>query len=260
MSCCRSRKISAGNPGSTKRIGFTRTLLRNRIINDEDNYTCDAGYTWGLVLQGITKRKKRRKRKKISEIDKDNETELDEKWWSCMREEVIASARLPTIDQPVAEAVCVLADLDTWHVGILSNTAPYQSSPLPVGMSRLVSNMLECFAYVWQKYHSPTHVSYSLVFTNLFEYSHTYIVFSLIAYMYTQCVSQCVAILEAKLRELWLRSEVLAEMMMSVEECDANVNNLTNALDLDAADIPLLLAVATTHSPEIAQRFGLILT
>lgn len=71
---------------------------------------------------------------------------------------------------------------------------------------------------------------------------------------------QCIAILEAKLRELWLRSEALAEMMMSVEVCDANVNNLTNALDLDAADIPLLLAVATTHSPEIAQRFGFTLT
>lgn len=71
---------------------------------------------------------------------------------------------------------------------------------------------------------------------------------------------QCIAVLEAKLRDLWLRSEVLAEMMMSVEECDANVNNLTNALDLDAADIPLLLAVATAHSPQIAQRFGLILT
>lgn len=71
---------------------------------------------------------------------------------------------------------------------------------------------------------------------------------------------QCIAILEAKLRELWLRSEALAEMMMSMEESDANVNSLTNALDLDAADIPLLLAVATTHSPEIAQRFGLTLT
>jgi len=52
----------------------------------------------------------------------------------------------------------------------------------------------------------------------------------------------------------------LAEMMMSMEESDANVNSLMNALDLDAADIPLLLAVATTHSPEITQRFGLTLT
>lgn len=73
-------------------------------------------------------------------------------------------------------------------------------------------------------------------------------------------IFQCIAILETKLKELWLRSEALAEMMMSMEESDANVNSLTNALDLDAADIPLLLAVATTHSPEIAQRFGLTLT
>ncbi|XP_024874197.1 folliculin-interacting protein 2 isoform X1 [Temnothorax curvispinosus] len=221
-----SRKISQVKTGLIKEVGFTRTLMRNTMTNDESNIL-STGYTWGLVLQGVTKKKKRRKKKKLSEDEKDNPEIEEEKWWSYMREEVMASARFPTIDQPVAEALCVLADLDTWHVGILSNNAPWQSPPLPVGMSRLVSNMLESFAYVWRKYHSPTH---------------------------------CIAILEAKLRELWLRSEALAEMMMSMEESDANVNSLMNALDLDAADIPLLLAVATTHSPEIAQRFGLTLT
>ncbi|XP_018363726.1 PREDICTED: folliculin-interacting protein 1 isoform X2 [Trachymyrmex cornetzi] len=221
-----SRKISQVKTGLIREMGFTKTLMRNKTINDETNIL-STGYTWGLVLQGITKKKKR-KRKKLSEDEKDNsEIESEEKWWSCMREEVMASAQFPTIDQPVAETLCVLADLDTWHVGILSNNAPWQSPPLPVGMSRLVSNMLESFAYVWRKYHSPIH---------------------------------CIAILEAKLRELWLRSEALAEMMMSMEESDANVSSLTNALDLDAADIPLLLAVATTHSPEITQRFGLTLT
>lgn len=59
---------------------------------------------------------------------------------------------------------------------------------------------------------------------------------------------------------MWLKSEALAEMLLATEVCDANVANLTNALDLDAADIPLLLAVATSHSPEIAQKFGLTLT
>ncbi|XP_018308430.1 folliculin-interacting protein 1 [Mycetomoellerius zeteki] len=222
-----SRKISQVKAGLIREMGFTKTLMRNKTMNDETNIL-STGYTWGLVLQGITKKKKRRKRKKLSEDEKNNsEIESEENWWSCMREEVMASARFPTIDQPVAEALCVLADLDTWHVGILSNNAPWQSPPLPVGMSRLVSNMLESFAYVWRKYHSPIH---------------------------------CIAILEAKLRELWLRSEALAEMMMSMEESDANVNSLMNALDLDAADIPLLLAVATTHSPEITQRFGLTLT
>ncbi|XP_011866215.1 PREDICTED: folliculin-interacting protein 2 isoform X3 [Vollenhovia emeryi] len=221
-----SRKVSQIKTGLIREMGFTKTLMRNTMANDESN-VLSTGYTWGLVLQGVTKKKKRRKKKKLSEDEKDSPEIQGEKWWSYMREEVMASARFPTIDQPVAEALCVLADLDTWHVGILSNNAPWQNPPLPVGMSRLVSNMLESFVYVWRKYHSPTH---------------------------------CIAILEAKLRELWLRSETLAEMMMSMEESDANVSNLTNALDLDAADIPLLLAVATTHSPEIAQRFGLTLT
>lgn len=130
------------------------------MMNDETN-PLSTGYTWGLVLQGVTKKKKRRKKKKLSEDERDSpEIESEEKWWSYMREEVMASARFPTIDQPVAEALCVLADLDTWHVGILSNNAPWQNPPLPVGMSRLVSNMLESFAYVWRKYHSPTHVSF----------------------------------------------------------------------------------------------------
>ncbi|XP_070169620.1 folliculin-interacting protein 1 isoform X2 [Polyergus mexicanus] len=221
-----SRKISPSK-GIVRQMDFTKTLMQDKMTHGETNIL-ETGYTWGLVLQGVTKRKERRKRKKISEYEKDDvEIEPEEKWWSRMREEVMASVRFPTIDQPVAEALCVLADLDTWHVGILSNNTPCQSPPLPIGMSRLVSNMLESFAYIWRNYHSPTH---------------------------------CIAILEAKLRELWLRSEALAEMMMSVEVCDANVNNLTSALDLDAADIPLLLAVATTHSPEITQRFGFTLT
>lgn len=139
-------------------MGFARTLLRNRTTTNDE--TEGANYTWGLVLQGVTKKKTRRK-KKVSEgsDEGDAEAKQGENWWSCMREEVVAGVRFPTIDQPVAEALCILADLDTWHVGILSNNAPWQSSPLPVGMSRLVSNMLESFAYIWRKYHSPVHVS-----------------------------------------------------------------------------------------------------
>lgn len=71
--------------------------------------------------------------------------------------------------------------------------------------------------------------------------------------------SQCIQLLESRLREMWLRSETLAEMLMTVDPYDINVNNLTNSLDMDAADLPLLLAVATTHSPQITQKFGLTL-
>lgn len=106
----------------------------------------------------VKKDKKRRKRRKDKTEEQTVESDVEEDWWCCVREEVAAGVRFPTIDQPVAEAVCILADLDTWHVGILSNNTPLESPPLPVGMSRLVANMLEAFAYVWRKYHSPLHV------------------------------------------------------------------------------------------------------
>ena len=56
---------------------------------------------------------------------------------------------------------------------------------------------------------------------------------------------------------MWLRSEVLAKMLMMANIGDVSIDNITSALDVDAADLPLLLAVATTHTPEIAERFGL---
>ncbi|KAK9300327.1 hypothetical protein QLX08_006881 [Tetragonisca angustula] len=214
---------------SYQETGFTRTLLQNRVKPTESLglNNSEPSYTWGLVLQGLLKKKKRRKKKIAQEEENRDNCEVDKEWWYCIREECLASARFPTIDQPISESLCILADLDTWHVGIISNNMPSHTAPLLIGMSRLVANMLEGFAYLWRKYHSA---------------------------------SQCIGILEAKLKEMWLKSEALAEMLLATEVCDASVANLTNALDLDVADIPLLLAVATSHSPEIAQKFGLTLT
>ncbi|XP_076233980.1 folliculin-interacting protein 2 [Calliopsis andreniformis] len=225
------RTKSMKKTDSCQEMGFTKTLLQNRIRNEElyGLNNSENGYTWGLVLQGLPKKKKRRKKnvdKQVENTDS-SEVEIEKEWWYCIREECLANVRFPTIDQPIAESICILADLDTWRVGIISNNTPSRTAPLPVGMSRLVANMLEGFSYLWRKYHSASH---------------------------------CVGILEAKLREMWLKSEALAELLMATELCDATVANVTNALDLDAADIPLLLAVATSHSPEIAQRFGLTLT
>lgn len=150
--------------------GFTRTLLQRRVTN-AGNKTADAtifdsGYTSGLVIQGLTKRKKRRRDKsaEINDVQEHTNTETD--WLSQLREEVNINARFPVIDQPVAEALCILADLDNWQVGILSNTSPAQNPLLPVGMSRLVGTMLDSFAYLWTKYRSPTHVG--ITFTTTF--------------------------------------------------------------------------------------------
>ena len=59
---------------------------------------------------------------------------------------------------------------------------------------------------------------------------------------------------------MWLRSETLADFLLEANMKDVSVDNLTNFLDVDAADLPLLLAVATTHTPQISQRFALTLT
>ena len=155
--------------------GFTKTLLQRRVINTGNkclNPTIyDSGYTSGLVIQGLTKNK--RKNSKSSEetaksdtnVTEDEESETD--WLSQLREEVNMNARFPVVDQPVSEALCILADLDTWQVGILSSTSPVQSPVLPVGMSRLVATMLESFAYLWTKYRSPSHVSICKAFAIL---------------------------------------------------------------------------------------------
>ncbi|XP_051176600.1 folliculin-interacting protein 1 isoform X2 [Leptopilina boulardi] len=208
-------------------VGFTNSLISRKIVLNEKKKSlpeiCDSEYTWGLVMQGMIKRKKSRRKYKD---EKDESEDQVKNWWQPMREEIEINARFPSVDQPVAESLCILADLDTWQVGLLSNNSPVHNPPLPIGMSRLVANMLEGFSYIWKKYHST---------------------------------EDCIQLLESRLREMWLRSETLAEMLMTVDPYDINVNNLTNSLDMDAADLPLLLAVATTHSPQITQKFGLTL-
>lgn len=140
--------------------GFTRTLLQNNIKSEESQglNNSESSYTWGLVLQGLLKKKKRRKKKVVQQEENKNESEINKEWWYCIREECLASVRFPIIDQSIAESLCILADLDTWHVGIISNNMPLHTAPLPIGMSRLVANMLESFAYLWRKYRSASQV------------------------------------------------------------------------------------------------------
>ncbi|XP_058801233.1 folliculin-interacting protein 1 isoform X2 [Phymastichus coffea] len=225
----RSKKIPPSQrKRSMERVGFTRSLLSAKTHIPNDNFTCpESGYTWGKVVQGFTKKKKKGRRR-VDEQSDSNQEKLrreSEEWWWPIREGLSVEAKFPLIDQPVSEALCIIGDLDNWQVGLLSNTAG-SPTPTPVGMSRLVSNMLEAFAYLWKEYKSP---------------------------------EQCIKLLESRLREMWLRSETLAEFLLAADLADASVGNLTSFLDFDAADLPLLLAVATTHSPRIAQRFGLTL-
>lgn len=66
---------------------------------------------------------------------------------------------------------------------------------------------------------------------------------------------QCLSFLEGKLREFCVLSKTLADMLMSTDFCD--IATLTKSLNIDVNDVPLLLAVATTHTPQVATRYGL---
>ncbi|XP_049866320.1 folliculin-interacting protein 2 isoform X2 [Pectinophora gossypiella] len=66
---------------------------------------------------------------------------------------------------------------------------------------------------------------------------------------------QCLSFLEGKLREFCVLSKTLADMLMSTDFCD--IDTLTKSLNIDVNDVPLLLAVATTHTPQVATRYGI---
>lgn len=61
--------------------------------------------------------------------------------------------------------------------------------------------------------------------------------------------------MESKLREFCVLSKTLADMLMSTDFCD--IATLTKSLNIDVNDVPLLLAVASTHTPQVAARYGL---
>ncbi|PSN41279.1 hypothetical protein C0J52_14352 [Blattella germanica] len=157
-----------------------------------------------------------------------------------------------------------------------------------VGMSRLVANMLESLLYLWKLKTSPEHYCFCLQARELIYYSAKMSSQKLkrltlnekveIINVYEkekdedededdktepdyppvlskQAVEECVLHLESKLRELFLRSQALAELLLTTEFCDMEL--LTTSLDLDANDVPLLLAIAATHTPQVAERYGL---
>ncbi|XP_069674233.1 folliculin-interacting protein 2 [Periplaneta americana] len=152
--------------------------------------------------------------------------QLPKGWETSLRRDLSLTAHNPLLDQEVAEAVCIVADIDTWEVQLVSSHTYVVDKPgtlgIRVGMSRLVANMLESLLYLWKLKASPEH---------------------------------CLLHLESKLRELFLRSQALAELLLTTEFCDMEL--LTTSLDLDANDVPLLLAIASTHSPQVTERYGL---
>lgn len=190
---------------SETEINLARTLLGG--VSDH--------YIPSLVLQGIVE---------------DNFVDISRpSWESQLRRDLQIEAHSPVLNQHISEAVCIVANLNTWEVQLVSSHTLVvekilegRSIGVRVGMSQLVANMLETVLNLCQLSVEPKH---------------------------------CISHIEAKLSEFWLRSIALSEMLLSAEFLD--IETLTSALDLDANDVPLLLSVASTHSPEVTKKYGL---
>ncbi|XP_017028394.1 folliculin-interacting protein 2 isoform X1 [Drosophila kikkawai] len=184
------------SPGEQLRAGFIPSLL----LSVSDHYVSD------MVLQGTCA--------------------PPNKWEMHLREDLALAARSASLISQPAENIAIVADMDKWDVRLISSQTqqfPYaggQSSP--VGMSQLVSSMLETV----QAMHAGGIPAY-----------------------------ECLSFLESKLQEIYLQSETLAAFLLETDPC--RLSDITNPLQLSENDVPLLLSIAYIHTPKISRKCGI---
>uniref|UniRef100_F6Y978 UDENN FNIP1/2-type domain-containing protein n=1 Tax=Ciona intestinalis TaxID=7719 RepID=F6Y978_CIOIN len=126
--------------------------------------------------------------------------------------------RIPSLDEPVAEAVCILADTENWTVKVYSSQRLHSERPsLPALTSKLVGSILQRTAHL---------------------------------YNHKMSAQFCLENLERELRQLVLKSRMLAEYVRGIKR--VTVDQLSAVLNIESQDIPLLMAIASCHSPHVA--------
>ena len=148
------------------------------------------------------------------------------KWEVQLKQDLTISSHCAVLEQSQAENVAIVANVDKWDVRLVSS----HSNVLPsnntangiVGMSQLIASMLESVQAMYS--------------CGAAEY-------------------QCLSFIESKLREIYLHSETLASFLLETEFC--SLSTLTTALNLSVNDIPLLMSVASIHSPMITKKYGI---
>ena len=153
-------------------------------------------------------------------------TSLPQKWEVQLKHDLTISSHCAVLEQSQAENVAIVANVDKWDVRLVSS----HSNVLPsgntangiIGMSQLIASMLESVQAMFNSGSSEF---------------------------------QCLSFIESKLREIYLHSETLASFLLETEFC--SLNTLTTALNLSVNDVPLLMSIASIHSPMIAKKYGI---
>ncbi|XP_049297417.1 folliculin-interacting protein 2 isoform X1 [Anopheles funestus] len=143
-------------------------------------------------------------------------------WEASLKRDLHLAARFTLYEQQHTENNAIIANLDTHEVRLLSSQSLVDGDI--IGMSQLVSSMLEAVNAMWSA--------------------------GISAY-------QCMAFMESKLRELYLQSETLASVMLATDFC--TMSSITTAMDITANDMELLLSVASVHTPEATKRYRVLM-
>lgn len=163
-------------------------------------------------------------------------TTQTQRWEDTLRQDLSSAAVHSPLDPQLAEAVAVVADTDSWEVQVVSShsyvVGGTSGSGLRVDASPLVSSITDSVVHLTKLGVGP-----------LFIVQH----------------------FEELLSELYLKSQLLAQYLLGgavgggggATAAPYHLPDLTRSLGLDVNDLPLLLAVASTHTPALTHMYGL---
>ncbi|XP_034517331.1 folliculin-interacting protein 2 isoform X5 [Ailuropoda melanoleuca] len=148
-------------------------------------------------------------------------TSSDEKLKQCLVADLVHTVHHPVLDEPIAEAVCIIADTDKCSVQVATSQRKVTDS-MKLGQDVLVSSQVSSLLHsILQLYklHLPADF--------------------------------CIMHLEDRLQEMYLKSKMLSEYLRG--HTRVHVKELGVVLGIESNDLPLLTAIASTHSPYVAQ-------
>ncbi|XP_025059377.1 folliculin-interacting protein 2 isoform X2 [Alligator sinensis] len=145
----------------------------------------------------------------------------DEKLRQCLLADLLHAVHHPVLDEPIAEAVCIIADTDKWNVQVATSQRKLMDN-MKLGQDVLVSNQV------------------SSLLQSILQ-----------LYKLNLPADFCIMHLEDRLQEMYLKSKMLSEYLRG--HTRVHVKELGIVLGIESNDLPLLAAIASTHSPYVAQ-------